>query len=389
MPTPMSHGTVGLIVRALSVARALRRQGCDVRFSVGEPYAAMVEADGFRWYSIPLPVAAGTQEPLNSVADSLRWTGMAAPEYVDALIDAELATYREFRPHGAWAEFRPTAAISAAAAGVRLAANAGWPVHPDFPANHGPDPTAETFSRHCRRFGLPPVVRSAELAFVRSDLPLAPSVPELEPELAPVRGVAFYGHTVDREWQTVPLPEWYVGWRGDDPLIFVYLSVTGLEPALYAEILVDAFDRSPYRVLCATGYHFALHELPPSTARVRFEWFVPARIIADASVVISPAGHDTILHALYHAVPMVSVPGVAYEREYYAQQLARLGVGLTLSIAAFRPSRLRQAVERVTDVSFTGRCRLVSAGLRALGGPDAAARLMRKMITTAHAGAQL
>lgn len=380
MPTPMGHGTVGLVVRALSVGRALRRQGCEVRFIIGGQYREMVEREGFACYDAPLPEPAGTLEPLTSVSDSLRWTGMADEAFVAALLDAEAEAFSDFRPAGAWAEFRPTAAISAPAAGVRLAANAGWPVHPEFPPNRAADATADVFNVHLRRFGLAPVDRSADLAFVRSDLALAPSFPDLEPELAGIPGVVFYGHTVGPEWSAAPLPPWYDAWRGAGPLIFVYLSVTGLDPSLYAEILVDAFDEGPYRVLCATGYHFGLSALPAGTDRVRFEWFVPARIVADCAAVISPAGHDTILTALYHGVPLVSVPGVAYEREYYAARLEALGLGVTLPVTAFRPSRLRRAMERVTDGTYAARCRAISNLMRALGGPDAAARRMIEMV---------
>lgn len=374
MPTAFAHGTVGATIRALSIARALRAAGAEVAFSMGGHGATVVAEQGYAVLPCPVGRAAQTSVPLRSVMDGLSWTGLADPDLVAALVAAELDAIEAFRPDVLWAEFRPTAAISSAAAGVPLAAIANWPTHPSFPPNQVPDATADAFNGVLRRYGQPPVANTLELVFQRAALPLAPTLAALEPELAEAEPrTAFVGHTVDRLQPDV-VPAWFDRWRGH-VRGFAYLSVTGLDLATYAYVLKAAFRDGPYRVLCAVGYHVAPADLPGDSAEVRFLGHLPALpVIARSEFVLAHAGHDTMMSTLYHGLPSLVVPGTAVEREYNASQLARLGAGIVLPFAAFRPTRIVSSLRALLDGGHRAAAQELSAALRAAGGCEEAAR---------------
>ena len=382
-PSAYAHGTIGATVRALSIARALRARGCAVAFVAVGYSAAMIQEDGFPTYPCPAPTAAGTSVPIRSGMDGLIWTGLSDRDFVIALVRAELAAIEAFQPEVAWAEFRPTASISCIASGVPLASIANWPTHPRFPGNQAPDPGADGYNAALRSLGQAPVRSSIELVFMRSALALAPTLPELEPELASTQpDVVFIGHTIDRS-SVSPLPEWFDDWAGPDPG-FAYLSVTGLQPGLYADILTSAYRGTRFRVLCATGFLPSMDTVPPDSPEVRFTRFVPAMpVIQRSRFVVYTGGHDTMLSALYHGVPSIAIPGAVAECAYNAQTVAGLGAGITLPITAFRPRRLRTLTEVVLDPTYAEAAERIGRRLRAAGGCEEAAD---RMIALAGAG---
>ncbi len=372
-PTAYAHGTVGMTIRALSIARALRRQGCEVAFVTSSYSASLIARDGFQIFPCPVPTPAGTLEPNRSVIHTITWTGLGNPDIIAGLVQAELAAIETFQPTAAWAELRPSAVISCGGAGVPLAAIANWPIHPAFPPNRAENPTTETFNRFLRAYGLPPVRSSMELLFMRADLHLAPTLPELEPELADADpDVVFLGHTVDRT-AVDRLPDWFGRWAGDR-LGFAYLSVSGLQPALYASILSNAFAGTRFRLLCATGYPLSLEVLPADTAEVRFVHYIPALPVIERSrFLIFHAGHDTMMSALYHGVPSIAVPGASAEREYNAARLAECGAGMVLPLAGFRPKRLLALTEQLTAGGWVEAAARIASRLKAAGGCEEAA----------------
>src|SRR5438094_9178315 len=75
LPAPYVHGTVGSTVRAIALAHALQRLGCEVAFVAAGPTAAMAGAEGYRVFRSPMPRAADKVVRLRTVIDSISWTG--------------------------------------------------------------------------------------------------------------------------------------------------------------------------------------------------------------------------------------------------------------------------------------------------------------------------
>jgi hypothetical protein len=229
-----------------------------------------------------------------------------------------------------------------------------------------------------RKYGQEQVETAAELTFMRSQLRLAPTLAELEPELAASgTDVSFIGHTVDRT-EEEDVPEDLVG-VGDGPVGFVYLSVTGLDPPMYADVLTTAFRGTGTTVVCAVGYHYGAAQLPDGTAEVRFVRYVPAHAVLKRSdFVIFHAGHDTMMSVLYHGIPSLAFPQGSSERLYNAAALERIGAGIWLPFAAFRPRRILKAVHELTSGRFAPALERFSARLHQAGGcEEAVAKILQ------------
>ena len=374
LPAPYVHGTVGSTVRAIALAHALQRLGCEVAFVAAGPTAAMAGAEGYRVFQSPMPHAADTAVPLRSVIDSISWTGLGEEGFIRLLVEAELAAVRDFRPDAAWGDFHPTAIISMTAADVPLASIAVWPSHPDFPANHVNDPNAPAFNSVLRDFGQPLVDTSVELLFVRSALRIAPTLPELEPELTHACDATFVGHLIDlgAASESAPPPafmEWPPRRRG-----FVYMSVTGPPPAILVQIVRDAFAGTDLHALVATGFHVEAAALPSGDDHVRVARYVPAQpVIEHAAFVVAHGGQNTLASGLYYGVPSIHFPGDAVERQYNAEQLERCGAGISLPLAALRPRRLQRALEELLSGPYMRNAREIAQRVRLAGGAQAAA----------------
>jgi hypothetical protein len=312
------------------------------------------------------------------VEDVIVWTGMADPQYVGAALQAESDAVKRFKPNVIFAETCPTAAITASASDIPSVMIGSWPGHPDFPSNQkSTGKNLGTFNYHLKRLGLPLINNIAELLYLRATVKVAPTIPELEPEMQAVPGVRFVGYSLDTEYEasrlTAECREWI-----KRPLLFIYLSVSALPPGLYFDIITDSFKNSPYQVLCACGFHYNIQELPAPSDQIRFEKYVPTQaIIKDTALVIFHGGQDTMLTALLHGLPSICIPGRHFERRYNAEQLERLGAAKILSLHAFRPKRLPAVVAEVLN----GSCRDISQRLAEklrfeYGGTDQCAKII-------------
>jgi UDP:flavonoid glycosyltransferase YjiC (YdhE family) len=377
LPSPPSSGSVGSVTKMLGVARSLRARGCQVRFVVGGKLAELITRNGFTVAPYPEPRPAATVQPIRNIADVIQWTGMADPDFVEAAVEAEIAAIRDFRPDVVFAETRPSAAISVPALGVPFAVIASWPIHPDFPANREcSEQLLAVFNRQLKRYQLPEIENVAELLCLRGDVKLAPTLPELEPELQVVPGVQFVGYILDVKRDDSQLPAWYRGWH-KRPLIFVYLSVGAISPDLYLRIIPAAFEELPFDVLCACGFHYDLKALSQATGNVRFERFIPTQaVIEDACLVIFHGGQDTMLTTLLHGLPSLTIPGQHFERVYNATQLARLGASKMLPVHAFRPRRLQAVVEEVLNGLQASASRGLSLRFQNYGGTEQCADIL-------------
>jgi UDP:flavonoid glycosyltransferase YjiC (YdhE family) len=378
IPSPSCAGSIGSVTKAIGLARKLTKNGCQVGFVMGGQLAGLIEQNGYRLFRAPVPKPAKLVQAINNVEDVIVWTGMADPQYVGDALKTESDAVIRFQPDVIFAETCPTASITASACQIPAVMIGSWPGHPDFPANlKSAGKTVETFNCHLKRQGLPLIDNIAELLYLRADVKVAPTIPELEPEMQAVPGIRFVGYSLDTEYETSKLTLECQNWiKG--PLIFIYLSVSALSPGLYFDIITESFQNSPYQVLCACGFHYGLAELPAPTEKIRFEKYLPTQaIIKDTALVIFHGGQDTMLTALLHGLPSICIPGRHFERRYNSEQLARLGAGKLLSLHAFRPNRLPMVVEEV----LSGPCGSVSKRLaeklqREYGGTDRCAELI-------------
>ena len=146
-------------------------------------------------------------------------------------------------------------------------------------------------------------------------------------------------------------PDWADGTvsrpPGADPLILVAMSSVYQDQIGVLQRIAAALGELPVRALITTG-----RAVDPATIEaaenVEVVESAPHRsILPEAAVVITHAGHGTVLKALAAGVPLVCVPMGRDQRDNTTRVL-RLGAGVRVSKTA-RPRRIAAAVQRVLD----------------------------------------
>jgi UDP:flavonoid glycosyltransferase YjiC (YdhE family) len=372
MPSPPSSGSVGSVSKAIGIARILRKRGCDVRFLIGDRLGKLINSSGFSTMPYPVPKPSGITKDISNFCDALEWTGMADPEFNRMAIETEIKAIKEYKPHAIFAETRPTASISAAVMKVPLAMIVAFPSHPLHPANKKtPCHILSVFNNELRRYKLPEIENVTELLSYRCDAKIAPTIPELEPELQSESDINFVGYVLDNEQEKAQLPDWFSGWL-KKPLILIYLSVSALPPDVYKQIIFKTFENdSDHNVLCLCGFHYKINDLPFNKRNIRFEYFVPAKAVLQyTKLMIFHGGQDTMLSTLLYGLPSITFPGQHFERYYNSRKLELLGASKLLPTHAFRPNRLKAVMSEVLNESYLSRCRQLSCRLKEFGGTE-------------------
>ena len=141
---------------------------------------------------------------------------------------------------------------------------------------------------------------------------------------------------------------WHNPWPGDPtPLVLISLSTTDQGQLSLLKRLLAASAALPIHVLVTLGPSIDATQLhaPPNAV---LERFVPhASVLPLTALVVSHAGHGTVIRALRAGVPLVCLP-MGRDQADVAMRVDRHGAGLTLSPDA-HPEELRTAIERVLD----------------------------------------
>ena len=196
------------------------------------------------------------------------------------------------------------------------------------------------------------------------------------PEVQPPDHVRYVGPQLPQPHQ-VPrfrLPE------GDEPLILVSLSTTDQGQLDLLERLLAAIAPLPVRALVTLGHAVdadGLHQ----PANAVLERFVPhSAVLPHASLVITHAGHGTVIAAVSAGVPLLCVP-MGRDQPAVAARVTRHGLGVRLESEAGIED-LRSAICHVLDEPAYRRASREMA--RAIEGPN---RVMDEAEALAAVGA--
>ncbi len=146
-------------------------------------------------------------------------------------------------------------------------------------------------------------------------------------------------------------PDWAAGgdWRpdGDGPLVLVATSSVFQDQIDLLRRVADALGRLPVRGLITTGRAVDPAEVP-APGNVRVVRAAPHRaVLAEVSVVVTHAGHGSVLKALAAGVPLVCIP-MGRDQKDNTVRVLRVGAGVRVAKDA-PADRVAAAVRQVLD----------------------------------------
>ncbi|MFF4777139.1 glycosyltransferase [Microtetraspora fusca] len=133
--------------------------------------------------------------------------------------------------------------------------------------------------------------------------------------------------------------------EGDAPLVLVSLSSTFMKQRMVLKRIAEALGTLPVRGLLTTG-----PAVDPATVRAPGNVLVTgsaphSAALRHAAVTITHAGHGTVVKSLAAGVPLVCVP-LGRDQGEVARRVELAGAGITMSKGA-SPRAIAQAVDRV------------------------------------------
>lgn len=149
-----------------------------------------------------------------------------------------------------------------------------------------------------------------------------------------------------------------------DPWALITVSSLKQDDIVIARAALAGLSTLPLRVLITAGPH-AGQALGPLPQNARIEQFVPhGPVLAKARLMVSHAGHGSVMRALWHGVPMVLVPW-ARDQGGVAARAAHLGVAEIVDKPNISSERLAEAAHVVlNDNAMAATVARVSVRLR-------------------------
>jgi UDP:flavonoid glycosyltransferase YjiC (YdhE family) len=147
----------------------------------------------------------------------------------------------------------------------------------------------------------------------------------------------------DPDWATA------VEWSrpGSEPLVLVATSSVYQHQVSLLSRVAQALGKLPVQAVLTTGRAVEPGTIPaPSNVQV-LQAAPHRRVLAEASVVVTHAGHGSVLKSLAAGVPMVCIP-MGRDQKDNTVRVLRLGAGLRLSQRS-SPDRIAAAISEVLN----------------------------------------
>jgi MGT family glycosyltransferase len=154
--------------------------------------------------------------------------------------------------------------------------------------------------------------------------------------------------------------------RGDDaPLVVTSLSTTYMHQESQLDAVVRALDG--LRGVVTVGAGLEPDALGSRDRVLVRRWLPHERLLPYADVVVTHAGHGTVMAALAAGVPLVCMP-MGRDQHGNSEQVVRLGAGVCIDPAA-DDEQLRSAIDEVlSDGRYRANAEQLAAGAKRLGG---------------------
>lgn len=193
-------------------------------------------------------------------------------------------------------------------------------------------------------YGLPRLQNTADM-FHQADLRIIQTNQHFDFPLEPLpANIRYVGPTLeDPDW----VSEWESPWPPEDsrPLVVVSLSSTFQNQKKVIEHCIQALESMDVRGLVTLGLAIAEEKFTKPDNVVVVANAPHSRIFPHADVVVTHAGHGTIMRSLANGVPLVCLP-MGRDQGDNAAKVVYHGAGIRLNAKA-KPETIRKAVECV------------------------------------------
>ena len=164
----------------------------------------------------------------------------------------------------------------------------------------------------------------------------------------------------------------------DRPLVLVSLSTSFMRQQATLQRICDAVSSLPVEALVTTGAGVAAGALTVSE-NVELRAFAPHDQVLDhADLVITHAGHGTMMAAVGAGVPLLCMP-MGRDQPGNAARIEALGLGRSLSPDAAPSEIAAVATEMLDDSALRAACQTFAAGVSRFGDLARAAELVEAL----------
>jgi MGT family glycosyltransferase len=204
---------------------------------------------------------------------------------------------------------------------------------------------------------------------------LQPGADDFDPDRAAFVGPCLGGREAQGTWT-----------RPDDAervLLVSFGSSFTDQPEFYRQCVAAFGDLPGWHVVLVIGMKIDPADLGPVPANIEVHPWVPQlAVLEQADMFVTHAGTGGCAEALYHAVPMVTVPQGA-DQFSNSRQLVELGVARHIDTPDATAETLREAVSALlTDPEVPGRLARLREEIRSVGGAAQAADLVEEMLNS-------
>jgi UDP:flavonoid glycosyltransferase YjiC (YdhE family) len=205
------------------------------------------------------------------------------------------------------------------------------------------------------------------------------TIPEMDPLAATApASFEYVGPVFDR----LPTSGWQPPWGSDDdrPLVLVsFASTSAWDQQSRIQRTLDALGDGRYRLLVTTSRADVAALTVPKEA-VLLQHVPHHDVLPHVSVMVSHAGHGSVLTALAHAVPLVCLPNPVADQPGIASQVEVLGAGLALDGDNAAPGEIRAAVLQILEnPSYSIAARRLATLISNRNGAASAADLVARL----------
>ena len=375
----MSGGLgLGPLTRCLAIAQEAQMRGHSVAFLCKKEFRPLVKNIGCEIFTAPKPRPyLGVPVPLYRLSDAAIALGMTDKDYIEQSLKSEFSAIERFKPDVIFAETQLTAAISSNYFKIPLASTASWVDHPNFTSplfdiNESFVGHEVGFNMFLEKYKLPPVSDICELAFLRSQLKIVPSIPEFEPELANnnIDGLRFVGALLYPGIEIGSIPNYLL--NSEKEHIIVYMSRGKLKPNYYFPEIIKAFQDSNFRLsIIVDPQTFKEHQKNINGLKnIRLFKKLPGLVaMRRSSLVITRGGQNTTMSSLLAGTPLLIYPGENAEPDFHARNIERCGAGKNFLSDEFTYEKLKRETDLIiSDQSFHINAERMGNRIREYGG---------------------